>query len=164
MAALSGVLCWLWLAFGLAAGAPQNAAGEQASALAEVDDQDLAAALTTLSGSADFLARFRERSAGCRLPLAWVTIARAGGEPEGTIRLRSGPYFSPVFHLTDGPLRVAIPYPAPYGEGHGTLVVMNAGAGSVVALLPPWHVNVRSGEMARAVNWVPTRRCPGSNG
>jgi hypothetical protein len=43
-----------------------------------------------------------------------VTLVKAPGSPSGTVRVRSGSYLSPAFHVTEAPQRVAIPYPAPY--------------------------------------------------
>lgn len=134
------------------------------SELAQVDDQDIAAALTTMDGSTAFLAQFKERKAGCRLPLAWVTLVRAPGQPHGTIRFRSGTYFSPVVELSDVPERVAIPYPTSYETGHGALTVMTAGGSAVVALTPALHVSSQSGNATHAVTWHVSNRCRPSYG
>ena len=58
---------------------PFNAA--TVSELAQVDDQDIDNALTTMNGPSDYLAQFKERGAGCPRPLAWVALAKARGQP-----------------------------------------------------------------------------------
>ena len=125
---LSAILCSLWLMPDLAATpAPDNDAGAVGSELAPVDQQDIEGALTTMDGSPAALARFKERAGGCPVPLAWITVSPAAGQQKGTIRLRSGRYFSPDFVLSGVPVRIAIPYPAPYETGHGDLTVLHAG-------------------------------------
>jgi len=162
---LSSILCWLWLTSGLgAATRPEGGVAADTSALAQVDEQDVAAALATMSGPAGFLAQFRQRPAGCPLPLAWVAIAGAAGQAAGTIRLRSGNYYSPVFNLSDAPVRIAIPYPGPYEAGRGALTALHAGGGGVVALTPPWPVPAQGSEATRAVTWPTGTRCRQPNG
>jgi len=149
-----------------AATAAKPEAGAQAvvSELANVDDQDVTAALTTINDSAGFLAQSKQRAGGCPLPLAWVSVALAPGQPAATVRLRSGSYFSPVFNLSDVPVRVAIPYPAPYETGHGMLTAMDAGGAAIIALLPAWHVPAQTGDATRAVTWRIGNRCKPPNG
>jgi hypothetical protein len=165
VAMLSGVLCWIWLVSG--AGSAMTSAGDAAavaSDLAQVDDGDVGAALTTMEGPTAFLARFKSRTAGCPEPLAWVTVARAPGQPAGTVRLGSGTYYSPVFDLSDVPVRVAIPYPGPYEAGHGMLTVMAAGGRAMVALRPAWQVPTQGGAARHEVTWHPSDRCKSSHG
>ena len=114
IAALAAIGCWLWLASGASlATASPPAAAQVANELAEVSEHDLAGALGTMSGTDSFLTRFKERATGCRAPLAWVAIAHAPRQPNGTARLRVGNYFSPPFEITQTPQRIAIPYPGP---------------------------------------------------
>lgn len=165
VAALSGIVCWMWLMSGAAtATAPKGGAEAVLGELARVDDRDVSAALATIDGSTAFLTQFKEHAGSCPRPLAWVTLVSAPGEPPGQVRLRSGRYFSPVFNLSDVPVRVAIPYPSPYETGHGKLTVMDVGGGAVVALLPAWHVSARDGDATREVIWHPGSRCKQPNG
>jgi hypothetical protein len=159
---LSGFLCFYWLRseFALATAA----GGTIASNIADIADSDVTSALKTIDGPAAFLARFKERAYGCREPLAWVSVAAAPGQPAGTIRLRSGNYFSPVFDLSATPVRVAIPYPAPYETGRGMLTVAAAGGSAIIALVPAWHVASQDGEATRVVVWHPTRHCGHQDG
>ena len=163
IAILSGLVCWFGL---LSGGASTTEGGGEmvSSALAQVDDQDVTAALTTMSGSAAFLAQFKDRTKGCPLPLAWVSLVGAPGQPTGTVRLQSGSYFSPVFNVTDMPVRVAIPYPAPYEAGHGTLTALEAGGGALISLLPVWHVSAQAGGATHGVSWPVNSRCKQPNG
>lgn len=98
---LSGLACWFWALPQLASRSrPSTADGM--SALAEVAADDIPAALATMDGSSSFLAQWR-RPRDCSHRLAWVTVARRPGGLPGTVRLKSGPYFSPVFTLSDAP-------------------------------------------------------------
>src|SRR6185312_988578 len=165
IALASGIACWFWLATNPgSANSPKNGGLAAASELAEVDDRDIAAALATMNGSSAFLARFKGRAAGCPLPLAWVSLVRAPGQPPGTVRLRSGAYFSPVFTLTDTPQRVAIPYPGAYETGSGELMALSAGGRAIIALRPAWHVAAQSDDAMRRVTWHPANRCKTQGG
>jgi hypothetical protein len=156
---LSAIVCGTWLALGVgAANNPPGAAGSAASELSQVDDKDVDGAVATLDGNAAFVAQFRQ-SAGCSRPLAWVSLMRGPGQPPAKIRLQSGAYFSPIFDLSDSPARVAIPYPAPYESGHGSLTAFVIGGRAVVALLPAWQVSEQSSSRTRQVVWHPNKRC-----
>jgi hypothetical protein len=162
---LSAIGCWLWLASGayLATASPP-AAAPAANELAEVSEHDLTAALDTMSGSESFLTQFKERATSCRAPLAWVAIAHAPGQPNGTARLRVGSYFSPPFEVTETPQRIAIPYPGPYEIGHGVLTVLSSGQNVTLALTPPWTLPPEAREATHEVSWRPIKRCVGTNG
>ncbi len=132
------------------------------SRVADVSPQDFLAALDTVAGTPRQLAQFRDRDA-CGRRLAWVTMVRAPGQPSGQIRLQSGSYISPVFELMETPVRVALPYPAPYPTGHGVISVVGATTAAVVALSPPWHVPAQAGVETRTVTWTPASVCPGAD-
>ena len=138
-----------------------NAVPQAVSGLAEVGQDEIGAALDTVSASPEAIAQFRGREA-CRRKLAWVTIARLPNGPDGRIRLQSGKYVSPVFRLTDVPLRVALPYPAPYPAGRGTISVLGATSDARVALTPPWQVAAQQGFQSHEVTWTPVG-CPAAN-
>lgn len=161
---LSGIVCWSWLSSGAITTPPQSVGDAVTSELAQVDDQEITGALATMSGSSDFLSQFKKRESTCPQPLAWVSVRREAGQPATTIRLRSGAYFSPVFNLSEVPERVAIPFPAPYEAGHGTLIVMEAGGRAAVALTPEWHLLAQSGQVTREVTWRPRNSCKRPNG
>jgi len=162
---LSGIVGWVWLMSGAGtATTPEAGAQAVVSELGQVDDRDVTGALTTMNGSNEFLAQFKQRTGACPLPLAWVSLALAPGQPATTIRLRSGTYFSPVFNLSNVPVRLAVPYPAPYETGHGTLTAMDVGGSAIIALLPAWHVSAQNGEATREVTWRIGSRCKPPNG
>jgi hypothetical protein len=143
---------------------PTNSAAADASGLTEVEDREVADALTTMNASKAFLAQFRERKDGCRPPLAWVSLVSAPGEPPGHARLISGNYYSPVFEVSAAPMRVAIPFPAPYDAGRGVLTAIDTGGSAVIALTPAWRVSAQEGKTTRAVTWRPVKRCGQRNG
>ena len=160
IAALSALLIGYWARQNQSA--PRLDDKDNVSRVADVAPQDLPAALDTVAGTPRQLAQFREHDA-CGRRLAWVTMVRAPGQATGRIRLQSGSYISPAFELLEAPVRVALPYPAPYATGHGVISVVGATAAAVVALTPPWHVPAQAGMQAREVTWTPSGVCPGAN-
>ncbi len=129
------------------------------SRLAEVSQDEIGAALETVAVSPEQAAQFRARK-DCRRKLAWVTIAGLPNRPAGRIRLQSGRYISPAFDLTDVPVRVALPYPAPYPAGHGTITVVGTSTDANLALTPPWQIAAQQGLQSREVTWSPGGFCP----
>jgi hypothetical protein len=160
---LSAIACWFWLIPAVSPTRGAAAPGPVEAELAQVEEGDIVGALTTMVGGPDFLARFRPSNRSCAQPLAWVTVSRAPGQPGGAVRLRSGTYVSPLFDLSDVPRRVAIPYPAPYETGHGTLTVLASGGRPVIALSPAWKPAVYNGQDSQAVSWS-VRKCRRAHG
>jgi hypothetical protein len=159
IAVISGVVGWFWLASGRA-----NLLAPNVSELTEVQESDIPGALTTMPSNLG-LAQFQKAEDGrCRRPLAWVSLATAPGEPTSHIRLISGNYYSPVFEVTAVPIRVALPYPAPYETGRGLLTAIDVGGSTTVALLPAWRVTAQDGRTTRAVTWNPVNGCSPRNG
>ena len=158
IAALSALVFGYWARPG--AGVAGASAAASVSRLAEVTPQNAAAALDTVAGTPEQLAQYRDRDF-CSRRLAWVTIVRSPGQAPGRIRLQSGSYLSPAFELTETPVRVALPYPAPYAAGRGTIMVLGTTADAIVALTPPWHVPAQGGMHAQQVTWTPMGDCPG---
>jgi hypothetical protein len=160
---ISGIVCWFWLTSGGAN--PLKPTAPNVSELTEVEERDIAGALTTMSSSNAVLAQFREgRDGNCRPPLAWVSLVSAPGEPPSHIRLISGSYYSPLFEVSATPVRVALPYPAPYETGKGTLTAIDVGGSATIALLPAWRVSAQNSETAQAVIWHPAKKCSLPNG
>jgi hypothetical protein len=155
---ISSVVCWFWLAAGRAN--PLKPTAPNVSELTEVEDREVAGALTTTSLPNSVRAQFREgKDGGCRRPLAWVSVVSAPGEPPSRIRLISGAYYSPIFEVSATPVRVALPFPAPYETGHGTLMAIDVGGSATIALLPAWRVSAQDGKTTRAVTWHPVKSC-----
>jgi hypothetical protein len=163
IAVISGVVCWFWLTSGRAD--PAKSTAPNVSGLTEVEEGEIAGALTTMSLPNAVLARFREgKDGGCRRPLAWVSLVSAPGEPPSRIRLISGTYYSPVFDVSATPVRVALPFPAPYETGHGPLTAIDVGASAIVSLIPAWRVSAQDGKTTREVSWHPVKSCGPRNG
>ena len=159
---ISGVICWFWLASGRAN--PLKPVDPNISNLTEVEEREVTGALTTVSAPNAALAQFREGKDGsCRRPLAWVSLVSAPGEPPSRIRLISGTYFSPLFEVSATPVRVALPFPAPYETGHGTLTVIDVGGSATISLLPAWRVSAQDGKTTHAVTWHPVKSCTPRN-
>src|SRR6185436_8814220 len=86
-----------------------------------VAQRDIGAAAATLTPSA--AASLVEEAQRCKIPLVSMTIEKGTAAIGSTIRVRSGSYVSPYFTITEAMQRVAVPYPAPYGAGGGTMVI-----------------------------------------
>ena len=138
---------------------PRSLDDGTAPVMARVAPNEIDAALTTMNLPSNVAARLKQQDRNCAPPLAWVSIARAPGTKGGKIRLLSGDYGSPIFTLTDGPLRVALPYPAAYEEGHGILSILSDADGATVALTPAWHTPVQRGRASHDVTWKPANAC-----
>jgi len=162
IAVISGVICWFWLGSGRAN--PLKPTAPNVSDLTEVEETEVRGALTTMNLSNAVLAQFREgKDGGCRRPLAWVTLVSAAGEPPSRIRLISGNYYSPSFEVSATPVRVALPFPAPYETGQGTLTAIDVGGSATISLLPAWRVSAQDGKTTRAVTWHPVKSCSTRN-
>ncbi len=129
-------------------------AGAATTRLALTAPDDLTGAATTLAPAASALLIAEARQ--CTAPLAHVMISSVNG---GTIRIRSGAYLSPAFRLSATPQRVAIPFPAPYPAGRGTLAIVGNATGAVVSLTPAWYINALNGSTVRPVVWTPKNPC-----
>ncbi len=149
------------LGFGYWAQASRGAAADVAR-MAEVAPQDMQEALATVEGTPAQMALFKDPKA-CSARLAWVVVKRDRGQPAGRIRLQSGSYFSPSFELTEVPVRVALPFYAPYATGRGTISVLGTTSDAIVTLTPPWRVPAQGGAHAREVTWTPAGPCPADN-
>ena len=158
IAVISGIVSWFWLASGRAN--PLKPTAPNVSDLTEVEEPEVAGALTTMNPSNTVRAQFREaKDGGCRRPLAWVSLVSVAGELPSRIRLISGTYYSPVFEVSATPVRVAIPFPAPYETGHGALTAIDVGGSATISLLPAWRVSAQDGKPTRAVTWHPVKSC-----
>jgi hypothetical protein len=99
-----------------------------------VDQRDINDAAGTLTQSvAGGLVDDAKR---CRVPLAVLTIAKGTSQIGANFRIRSGSYVSPYFTVADGIERIAVPYPAPYGQGNGALTVEGNATGAIIGLNP----------------------------
>jgi len=128
-----------------------------ASEISTIDPVDLAAAGTTLA--AENQAALIGEAKTCRAPLAVLTLSRAAGADGGVIRIRSGSYLSPAFRVGDAPQRIAIPFPAPYAAGRGTLSVEGEATGVQLTLFPTWSAANLAGKGVINLVWHTDRPC-----
>jgi len=150
-----------WLMTGATAEGNASAA---TSDLAPVAERDLEDALGTMAGSPAYLAQYRKGADGCAVPLAWVAVSSPGAASNAMVRIKSGGYFSPEFRISEVPVRVAIPYPAPYDSGHGTLTVMHGGSDLLLTLRPAWHIGGQGNMASHRVAWPVSKQCAAKNG
>jgi hypothetical protein len=134
-----------------------NTSTGEASSLSTLAAADIGAATPTIDPAAS--AQLAAAARTCKAPLAYVSITKKPGAAGGAVRIRSGSYLSPPFEITDAPQQVAIPFPAPYPQGHGTISVEGNATEAVIALFPAWHIEALGGAAARNVIWKPGNPC-----
>ena len=122
-----------------------------------VNKSDLGAAAATLTPSA--AAALVEDAQRCKIPLVSMTIAKGTAPIGSTIRVRSGSYLSPYFTITEGIQRIAVPYPAPYGSGAGTMVVEGNAGGAIIGFTPTRIMTELPGAQSVAVVWRAVNPC-----
>ena len=115
-----------------------------------------AAAVTLTPASAAALVDDAQR---CKIPLVSMTIEKGTAAIGSTIRIRSGSYVSPYFTITEGLQRVAVPYPAPYGAGSGTMVVEGSANGAIIGFTPTKRMIDLPGTQSVPVVWRPVNPC-----
>lgn len=95
----------------------------------------------------------------CKAPLAYVSLSQRPGSSDSSIRIRSGDYVSPVYHIGAAPIRVAFPFPTPYSVGRGQIFVEGQQHGLNVTLYPTWISS--GGDGANAINiwWTTDKPC-----
>lgn len=95
----------------------------------------------------------------CKVPLAYLTLTAASGDPAGRVRIRSGGYLSPNITITSAPRRVAIPFPAPYQSGRGMVSIEGAARDLKLWLSPGRAFPMLNGVEAINVVWTPKNAC-----
>lgn len=125
--------------------------------LTYIAQRDIGAAATTLTPSA--APALVEEAQRCKIPLASMTIEKGTAPIGSTIRIRSGSYVSPYFTITAGVQRIAVPYPAPYGAGSGTMVIEGSANGAIVGLSPTRVMVDLPGTQSVPVVWRPVNPC-----
>jgi hypothetical protein len=134
-----------------------NASTGDSSNLSILPAPEIASATPTIDPAAS--SQLTAAARNCTAPLAYVSIAGKPGGAGGAIRIRSGSYLSPAFEVADVPQRVAIPFPAPYPLGHGTISVEGSAADVMIALFPTWRIEALGGAATRNVFWKPGNPC-----
>jgi hypothetical protein len=136
----------------------KNAPTAAVSTLSPLAVADVAAATATINPAVS--AQLAAEAKNCTVPLAHLTIVKNPGTADGTIRIRSGNYVSPLFRVTDTPQQIAIPFPEPYSVGHGTISVEGSADGAAVSLQPAWRIESLNGSAVQNVVWKPGNPCP----
>ncbi len=125
--------------------------------LTSVAQRDLGAAATTLTPSA--AGALVADAQQCKIPLVSMTISKGTAAIGSTIRIRSGSYVSPYFTITEEMQRIAVPYPAPYGSGSGTMVVEGNAGGAIVGFTPTKIMTELPGMQSVPVVWRAVNPC-----
>ena len=125
--------------------------------LSYVAQRDIRAAATTLTPSA--AGPLVQDAESCKIPLGSVTITRGTADIGSTIRIRSGSYVSPYFTVTEAMQRIAVPYPAPYGSGSGTITIEGNAHGAIVGLTPARVLMDLPTAQTIPVVWRPVNPC-----
>jgi hypothetical protein len=125
--------------------------------LSYVAQRDISAAATTLTQSA--AGPMVQEAESCKIPLGSVTITRGTADIGSTIRIRSGSYVSPYFTVTEAMQRIAVPYPAPYGSGSGTITIEGNAHGAIVGLTPARVLMDLPTAQTIPVVWRPVNPC-----
>ncbi len=127
------------------------------SALSETSQAQIVALEPTLnSGQAQ---EMTQHALACQIPLANVAIWHDPGVIDAPVRIKSGGYLSPSFMLTDVPEVIAIPYPAPYASGAGTLMIMGDAKDVEVSLTPTVAISNVVGAATVHVVWRTGNPC-----
>lgn len=127
------------------------------SDLSTVAAADIGGAAATLNPAE--AAQLAGEAKSCKVPLAYVTVAKLAGATGGTIRIKSGNYLSPPFALTDAPQRIAVPFPAPYPVGRGVISIEGDASGALISLHPTWSLAAVKGAAVRNVVWKTGNPC-----
>ena len=125
--------------------------------VAVLDPAEIAVAGSTLAGPSQSALLADAKS--CRAPIAVVTLSKQLSAVGGTIRIRSGSYLSPAFKVEATPQRIAIPFPAPYSAGRGTISVEGAATGVQLSLTPTWSAPDLVGRGFINLVWQTNKPC-----
>ena len=134
-----------------------NSSTGEAANLSTLATAEIAAATQTMDPMSS--SQLAAAAKNCTAPLAYIRIAKRPDATGGAIRIKSGNYLSPPFEIKDAPQQVAIPFPAPYPQGHGVLSVEGNATGAVISLFPAWHIDALNGAATRNVIWKPGNPC-----
>jgi len=156
VAGLGGIVVAAAITFALPGnGMPQGTTNQPA--ISQVAVSEVGDAVATMSPGVAVQAAADARS--CKTPLANIVLTNAPGASSGLVRVRSGNYLSPPFMLSNAPQRIAIPFPAPYQTGKGTIMIEGAASGATVTLSPAITVNSAAGAYPINVWWTPRKSC-----
>ena len=142
---------------GLMGARSSAAGGYEEPTLSALAPSEIAAAVPTLDPTTSQAVVADAKS--CKAPLAWVALVERAGAPSGMVRIRSGAYLSPAFHVTGVPQRIAIPYPAPCSAGRGVLSLVGDASDLWFYLTPGWFIETLNGAASINVVWTPGSPC-----
>ena len=158
VAAVGGLLILAAIGLTLKNGDFNLVSGDPAQpTLSFVGQRDLGEAASTLTPSA--ASALVEDAQRCKIPLASMTISKGTAAIGSTIRIRSGNYVSPYFTVTDSMQRIAVPYPAPYASGAGTIVIEGNATSAIVGLTPTRMLIELPGSQNIPVVWRAKNPC-----
>jgi hypothetical protein len=159
IAAFGGLICGLVVGSTLLATASRSSAINSAdvSKISVVETDELLNAAATLESNAS--GELASQAKSCKVPLAQIAISIEPGAPAQTIRVRSGSYLSPAFHITGAPQRIAIPFPAPYSAGRGVIAIIGETQNISASLFPVWRITGAPTAALREVVWNPEKMC-----
>lgn len=128
-----------------------------ASQLAMAPQADLLALAPTLNPAQS--QGLEGAAQSCKVPLSTVQIWHDANAVDSTVQIKSGDYISPPIALSNIPKMIALPYPAPYPTGAGTLTVLGNAQGVELSLSPTVSFPDLSGAAPIAVTWNPASPC-----
>lgn len=97
----------------------------------------------------------------CRAPLGQMRLSKMAADAGGVVRIRAGNYLSPAFNIADGPINIAVPFPAPYETGKGEITVEGAAKDVFVELTPGLKIDTTGGVQRIPVIWNTSKPCGG---
>jgi hypothetical protein len=133
----------------------QSSSATPTLAFVPLRDVDAASATLTPSEAGGLVSNAKR----CTVPLASMVIYKGSAEVGTTLRIRAGNYVSPYFNVTEGMQRIAVPYPAAYEAGAGTLVVEGSARGAILGLTPTKVLVGLPGSQSIPVVWRPEKPC-----
>jgi hypothetical protein len=133
------------------------AGGSGTATLSFVNQRDINDAAATLTQSV--AGGLVDDARRCKIPLVSMTIAKGTAQIGSTVRIRAGSYISPLFRVTEGTQRIAMPYPEPYGAGAGTYIVEGTAQGAILGLTPTRVLTELPGSQRIPVAWRAVSPC-----
>lgn len=97
----------------------------------------------------------------CTAPLGNMRLSKMTANAGGVVRIRAGNYLSPAFNVAEGPINIAVPFPAPYEVGKGEIVVEGAAKDVFFELTPGLKIDTTGGVQRIPVIWNTSKPCGG---
>lgn len=130
-----------------------------------VATQDLAAALETIAP--EQRAAVEAKAKSCEQPLAQITIQGIPGATtpaSGTIQIKSSNYVSPLFTVSEAPVSVAVPYPAPNAPNANHIEIIGHATSVRVSFTPSRDFPLVTGSVFQQVWWESAASCQPGKG